>query len=100
MLRKESSLRRSLLIADTNVTCRSARHTVSLIDASSRHLQPQRWRATDRMTMAEAAQLGPGQGKHHTQLPSPLSSLLCYNFARTICHYVFESVKSTGWKRR
>ena len=22
--------------------------------------------------------------------------LLCHNFARTICHYVFESVKSTG----
>ena len=21
---------------------------------------------------------------------------LCHNFARTICHYVFESVKSTG----
>jgi hypothetical protein len=26
--------------------------------------------------------------------------LLCHNFARTICIYVFESVKSTGWKRR
>ena len=26
--------------------------------------------------------------------------LLCYYFARTICLYVFESVKSTGWKRR
>jgi hypothetical protein len=24
---------------------------------------------------------------------------LCYNFARTICHYVFESVKSIDWKR-
>jgi hypothetical protein len=22
--------------------------------------------------------------------------LTCHNFARTICHYVFESVKSTG----
>src|SRR5262245_51857257 len=26
--------------------------------------------------------------------------LLCHNFARTICHYVFESVTSTGKDRR
>jgi hypothetical protein len=26
--------------------------------------------------------------------------LLCHNFARTICLYVFESVKPTGWNRR
>jgi hypothetical protein len=34
--------------------------------------------------------------------PIPVSgaSLLCYNFARTICHYVFESVKSTASERR
>jgi ABC transporter substrate binding protein len=25
-----------------------------------------------------------------------LPRLLCYNFARTICHYVYESVRSTG----
>src|SRR5262245_11320356 len=25
--------------------------------------------------------------------------LLCHNFVRTICHYVFESVKSTGSNR-
>ena len=26
--------------------------------------------------------------------------LLCHNFARTKCHYMFESVKSAGWKHR
>jgi hypothetical protein len=52
----------------------------------------------DASTWSEKADLGASAVSSVWGKRSGLAEMrsLCYNFARTICHYVFESVKSTG----